>query len=163
MDTPRDLFEHELLDMYDAEQRLAKTLPKMAKEAVDKTLRSGFEKHAEQTKGHVERIEEACRMLGIKAEAETCPGMAGLLKEHDTFLKEKPSEEVLTLFLTSAAQKTEHYEMVGYRGLISMAKSLGEADVADLLTETLKEEEQMAKELEKLEKRNQKELAAAGR
>jgi ferritin-like metal-binding protein YciE len=163
MDTAREqlVFEHELLGMYGAEQRLTKALPKMAKQTTDEKLRRGFKKHGEQTKQHVERIEQACALLRIKPEAETCPGMAGLIKEHDTFLKENPSASVLTLFLMGAAQKTEHYEMVGYQALISMARTLDENDAAKQLSETLKEEEQMASELEQLENQNQKHLAAA--
>jgi ferritin-like metal-binding protein YciE len=163
MDTPRDLFEHELLDAYDAEHRLLEALPTMAKEVADDKLKSGFERHLQQTREHIQRIEEACKVLGIKAEREACPGMAGLLKEHDTFLKEKPSPEVLTLFLLGAAQKVEHYEMVSYRGLINMAKQMGEKDVVTLLQQNLKDEEAMAAELEKLEKTREKELIGAAR
>jgi ferritin-like metal-binding protein YciE len=161
MKTAKDLFEHELLDMLDAEQRITKALPKIIEAVELPALKKGFEKHLEQTEGHIERIKQACEMLGIKAEPETCPGMAGLLKEHDTFIKENPSVEVLELFLFGAAQKVEHYEMVGYKGLISMAKQLGETDVAKLLQETLKEEETMASELEKLEKSKEKSLVGA--
>lgn len=161
MNTPRDLFEHELLDLYDAEHRLLKALPEMAREATDEKLRAGFEKHAKQTEQHVQRIEQACEQLDIKPKREKCAGMAGLIAEHDQFVKEEPSEEVLTLFLTSAAQKTEHYEIVSYRGLISMAKDMGEKGVADLLAQNLKDEETMASELEKIEKSLEKQAVAA--
>lgn len=161
MKTARDLFQHELLDMYDAEQRIAKALPQMIEEVELPELKQGFEQHLKQTEEHVRRIEECCRILGIKAEAETCPGMAGLLKEHDTFKKENPSTEVLELFLFDAAQKVEHYEIVGYKGLISLAKQLGETEVANTLKPTLEEEETMAKDLERLEKSNEKTLVGA--
>jgi len=162
MQTPRDLFEHELLDMYDAEHRLAKSLPAMAKSASDEKLSSGFERHAEQTKGHIERLEQCCKALGIEPKRETCPGMAGLVKEYEQFVKEEPSEEVMNLFLLSAADKTEHYEIIGYRSLIEMADGLGEGDAVTLLRETLKEEEKMASELEKLQKQLGKQLVTAG-
>lgn len=162
MNTPRDLFEHELLDLYDAEHRLQKALAEMAKESSDEKLSAGFKKHEEQTQQHIQRIEQACEALDIKAERQTCAGMAGLISEHDQFLKEKPSEEVLALFLTSAAQKTEHYEIVSYRGLIAMAKNMGEKDVAGLLVQNLKDEETMASELEKIEKTLEKQAVAAG-
>lgn len=161
MKTPRDLFEHELLDMYDAEQRLVKALPKMAEEAGEPKLVAGFKRHTEQTEQHVARLEESCRLLDLKPEREPCAGMAGLLKEHDQFLKEEPAPDVLDLFLLGAAQKTEHYEMVGYRGLINMAKLLGEKAVAKLLTQNLEDEETMAAELEKLEQSSGKQLVKA--
>src|SRR5579884_2588474 len=105
MQTAQDLFEHELLDMYDAEHRIVEALPKMVSEVELAGLKKGFEKHLKQTEGHIKRIEQACELLGITPKRETCPGMAGLLKEHDTFLKEEPSVEVLELFLFDAAQK----------------------------------------------------------
>src|SRR5947209_15466233 len=135
MDTPRDLFEHELQDLYDAEHRLIEVLPTLAQEAGDEKLRRGFERHAEQTQEHIQRIEECCQALGIETKREPCAGMIGLLKEHDQFLKEQPSEEVLTLFLIGAAQKTEHYEIVSYKGLIDMARAMGEKDAATLLAQ----------------------------
>lgn len=161
METARDLFEHELLDMYDAEHRVLKALPAMAKETTEEKLRTGFERHAEETKQHIERLEQCCETLGIKAEREPCPGMAGLIKEHDQFLKEEPSEDVLTLFLLGSAEKTEHYEMVGYRGLIDMAKIMGEKKVAGLLTKNLSDEEAMTAELEKLQQGLDKKLVKA--
>lgn len=162
MNSPRDLFEHELLDLYDAEHRLLEVLPSLAQEAGDDKLRQGFEKHAEQTREHVQRLEECCQSLGIKPKREPCAGMIGLLKEHDQFVKEKPSPDVLTLFLIGAAQKTEHYEIVAYKGLIDMAKAMGEKDAATLLGQNLKDEETMASELEKLERTSGKTLVKAG-
>ena len=76
MNTARDLFEHELLDMYDAEHRLVKSLPKMAEEASDDGLRAGFERHAEETRGHIERLERCCELLGIDAKQLRIADMA---------------------------------------------------------------------------------------
>ncbi len=163
LNTPRDLFEHELLDMYDAEHRLLKSLPQMAEAATDGTLKAGFEKHAQQTEQHVARIEQVCESIGIEAKRETCPGMAGLVKEVEQFLKEGASPEVTNLFLLSAADKTEHYEIVGYKGLIQMAENLGLADAVAPLQETLREEETMDRELESLQTQLGKTLVSAGK
>src|SRR6478752_1128181 len=123
MNDPRELFLHELGDILYAERTLVKALPKLAKEATDSTLRDAFE------------------MLGEPAKAEKCPGIDGIKKEHDEFVtNEQPSTDVLDMFLTGAAARTEHYEMAAYTGLITMAKALGETDAANLLGENLKQE-----------------------
>jgi|SRR5579875_3058606 len=158
MDTARDLFQHELLDMYDAEHRIITALPSMVKEATDPALQKAFEQHEQQTQQHIKRIEDCCKSLGIEAKRETCPGMAGLITEHERFLKEKPSPPVLTLFLMDAGQKVEHYEIVGYRGLIDLAKQVGETACVDLLSQTLNDEESMAEQLETIEQKGSESL-----
>ena len=104
-------------------------------------LPAGFEKHLEETAQHVENVERAFEALGEKAKAQKCPGIEGIKKEHDEFVtSEEPSTDVLDMFLTGAAARTEHYEMAAYTGLITTAKALGETDVANLLGENLKQE-----------------------
>ena len=101
MTDPRDLFLHELGDILYAENVLVKALPKLAQEASDDELRAGFEAHLEETKQHVENVEKAFAALGEKAKAEKCPGIEGIKKEHDEFMKEEqPSNDVADLFLT---------------------------------------------------------------
>jgi len=87
-----------------------------------------------------------------------CYGAEGLKKEHDSFLKEKPAPEILTLFIAGAAAKTEHYEIESYSGLVDMAELMGEREVAGLLQENLAQEEAMAKKAEKLEKKLGKQI-----
>lgn len=141
MDTPRELFVHELGDILFAEQTLVKTLPKLAQEASDSTLASAIQKHLDETKQHVSNVEAAFESIGEQPKAEKCPGIEGLKKEHDQFVTdEKPSDDVLDMFLTGAAARTEHYEIAAYTGLITMADALGETDAAKLLGENLKQE-----------------------
>lgn len=141
MDDPRELFIHELGDVLYAERVLVKTLPKLIDEATDSDLKSAFERHLSETETHVENVEAAFESIGEKAKAEKCPGIEGLKTEHDEFVsKEKPSSEVLDMFLTGAAARTEHYEIAAYTGLITMAEALGETDTAKLLGENLKQE-----------------------
>ena len=136
MNDPRELFLHELGDILYAERTLGKALPKLAQEATD-----AFEKHLSETEQHVTNIEKAFEMVGEPAKAEKCPGIDGIKKEHDQFVtNEEPSTDVLDMFLTGAAARTEHYEMAAYTGLITMAKALGETDAANLLGENLKQE-----------------------
>jgi ferritin-like metal-binding protein YciE len=138
---PRELFMHELGDVLYAERTLVKALPKLAQEATDSTLRDAFQKHLGETEQHVTNIEKAFEMVGESAKAEKCPGIDGIKKEHDEFVsKEDPSTDVLDMFLTGAAARTEHYEIAAYTGLITMAKALGENDVAKLLDENLTQE-----------------------
>ena len=142
MDEPRELFVHELGDILYAERKLVKTLPKLANEATDSKLTKAIEKHLAETEQHVTNVEAAFEAIGEKPKAEKCPGIEGLTKEHDEFVaSEKPSSDVLDMFLTGAAARTEHYEIAAYSGLITMADSLGESKAATLLRKNLKQEE----------------------
>jgi ferritin-like metal-binding protein YciE len=141
MNDPRELFLHELGDILYAERTLVKALPKLAQEATESSLAEAFEKHLGETERHVTNIEKAFEMVGETAKAEKCPGIEGIKKEHDEFVtNEEPSRDVLDMFLTGAAARTEHYEIAAYTGLITMAKALGETDAAKLLGENLKDE-----------------------
>jgi len=149
MTEPRELLVHELGDLLYAEQLLTKTLPKLAEEATDDTLKSGFEKHLEETKQHVENLEQVFDLLGERAKAEKCPGIDGIKAEHDKFVQEHdPSPEMCDLFLTGAGARAEHYEIAAYTGVINLARTLGEDDAVDLLEKNLEQEK---KALEKLE------------
>jgi ferritin-like metal-binding protein YciE len=141
MRNPRELFLHELKDIYYVEKSLTKTLPRLAAETKDRELASGFKTHLRQTEGHVKNIEKVFKQLGEPAQAEPCPGFDGIKKEHDEFVKEQPSQDVLDVFLTGAAGRTEHYEIAAYTGLVTMAQALGEDQAATLLTKNLKQEQ----------------------
>jgi ferritin-like metal-binding protein YciE len=141
MTEPRELLLHELGDILYAENVLVKALPKMAKEATDPELRKGFEKHLEETKGHVETLQQAFEALGEKAKAEQCPAIDGIKDEHDEFIsEEKPGPKVRDIFLTGSGSRAEHYEIAAYTGMITIAKGLGETDCAKLLERNLKQE-----------------------
>jgi ferritin-like metal-binding protein YciE len=154
MSDPRELFLHELGDVLYAERILVKTLPKLQEEASDEELALGFEEHLEQTRQHVKNVEQAFEKLGEKATAEKCPGIDGIKKEHDDFVaKESPSQDVLDSFLTGAGARTEHYEIAAYEGLVTMAKAMGETDVAELLSENLEQEKEALEKLKTIGKR----------
>jgi ferritin-like metal-binding protein YciE len=161
METPRDLFIHELSDTLSAEHIILKMLPVVAGEVDSKDLRDALREHEKETKQQIKNLEAAFKELGEKPEEMTCHGADGLRKEVDSFLKENPSPEILTLFAAGAAGKTEQYEIQSYTGLIDMAKLMGEKEVAKLLQENLKQEEAMAKRVEQLEKQLGKELIPA--
>jgi ferritin-like metal-binding protein YciE len=160
MDDPRELFLHELGDLLYAERVLVKALPKLAQEATDAELTDGFESHLEETRGHVENIEQVFESIGEKPKAEKCPGIDGIKTEHDEFMTEnKPSAEVCDLFLTGAGARAEHYEIAAYSGLITMAQAMGEKEAVVLLQENLKEEKAALDKLEKAATRLSREHA----
>jgi ferritin-like metal-binding protein YciE len=151
MSDPRELFLHELGDVLFAERALVKTLPRREKEASDEKLATGFGRHLEETKQHVENIEKAFEALGEKPKAEKCAAIEGLEKEHDEFVsKESPSPEILDAFLVGAGARTEHYEIAAYEGLVTAAKAMGENEVARLLTRNLEQETKTLEQLKKI-------------
>ncbi len=138
--TLRSLFVDELRDLFDAENRLVKALPKMAKASESAELRSGFEGHLQQTKEHVERLRTVLTSLGEKATAKKCPAMAGLVEESDEMINGDFEGSVKDAALISAAQRVEHYEIAAYGCVHAWAELLGEEDAAELLEKTLEEE-----------------------
>jgi ferritin-like metal-binding protein YciE len=143
MTKPRDLFIHGLKDIYYAEKTIVKKLPGMIEEATDEELMDGLRKHLEQTKGQVENLEQVFEEFGEKAAGEKCPGIEGLVAEHDEFVeKEQPTPEILDTFLTGAAARVEHYEIAAYRGLVESAKAMGKDSAARLLEENLAQEQE---------------------
>jgi ferritin-like metal-binding protein YciE len=140
MKTLSDLFLDELADMYDAEQRLVKALPKMAKAATCDELKGAILSHLEETKGHVTKLEEVFECFDEKPKGKTCEATKGLLEEGDEIAAEFKDSPALNAALISAAQKVEHYEMASYGCLHEWAGLLGNDDAAGLLSEILEEE-----------------------
>jgi ferritin-like metal-binding protein YciE len=141
METIEELFEHELKDIYSAEHSLLDALEQMASESSDREIKKAFTQHRKETQGQIKRLEKIFKSMGQKPEAETCPGIEGLIKEKKLFMREKPSEELLEFFNIGAGQKTERYEITAYESLIDMADKLGMGDAVELLEQTLQEEE----------------------
>ncbi|RYE22218.1 MAG: ferritin-like domain-containing protein [Sphingobacteriaceae bacterium] len=135
-----ELFLDEIKDVYWAELHLAKTLPKMAEGTTSEDLKKAFENQLKQSTTHIERLEQAFKTLDEKAEAEKCEAMNGLLKEAEE-LQEDTDEGTLVrdVALISAGQKIIHYKIASYGTIKTVALTLGEKEVADLLTKTLKE------------------------
>ena len=119
------LFQEELKDIYDAEKRLVRALPKMAKAASAAELRQALEEHLEVTKGHVQRLEQVFELLGVPAKAKPCAGMKGLIEEGEEVLGEDASEALMDAAIIGAAQRVEHYEMAAYGTARTFAERLG--------------------------------------
>ena len=138
--TMNDLFLHQLQDIYYAENQLVKALPKMAGKATDPQLKQGFLTHLEETKTHVQRLEQVFQMHGSQAKAVDCPAIDGIIEEADEVAGEVADKAVLDAALINAAQAAEHYEIARYGSLIAWAKQLGRNDCAAVLQKTLDEE-----------------------
>ena len=141
MQTIEELFEHELKDIYGAERSLLAALEQMAGESSDREIKKAYTQHRKETQAQIKRLDKIFKSLGQKADAETCPGMEGLIKEKKVFMREKPTPELLEFYNIGAAQKVERYEITAYENLIDMAEKLGLSDAVELLEQTLQEEE----------------------
>lgn len=150
LDTLKTLYTNELRDLYNAENQLVKALPKMAKAASSKELKDAFEQHLEQTKTHVERLEEVFEELGEKPKGKTCRAMKGLIDEGSEILKEDGEESVIDAGIIVAAQKVEHYEIASYGSVRTFAQMLGKNRSAELLQKTLDEESETNETLNQL-------------
>jgi len=140
MKTLKDLFEHQLQDLYSAENQLVEALPVMVKEASDNELKQAFENHLEETKEHINRIEEICDELEISPNGDTCKAMEGLIKEAKSFIEETNDDDVTNAGLIAEAQRVEHYEISGYGTAVRYAKELGYDTIASKLQQTLYDE-----------------------
>src|ERR1700730_271587 len=145
--TLNDLFVHQLQDIYYAEQQLVKALPEMAEKATDKQLKQGFLTHLDETKTHVQRLEQVFQMHGAEIKAVNCPAIDGIIKEADEVAGEVEDKSVLDAALINAAQAVEHYEITRYGSLIAWARQLGRNDCASILQKTLDEERATDKKL----------------
>ncbi len=146
----RDVYIDELRDLYDAEHRLIKALPKLAKAADSNELRSGIEAHLEQTKGHAQRLEQIFESMGEQAKAKKCKGIEGIINEASETLDEDFEGPVMDAAIIASAQRAEHYEIAAYGSVRSFAEQLGETKAASLLQQTLNEEKETDAKLTKM-------------
>ena len=150
MKTLKDLYLDELADMYDAEHRIVKALPKMAKAATCDDLKGAFQSHLKETEGHVKKLQQVFQCFGEKAKGKTCEATVGLLAEGDEIAADFKGSPAINAALISAAQKVEHYEMASYGCLHEWAGLLGNKEAAGLLQEILDEEKAANESLTKL-------------
>src|SRR6202795_1433791 len=150
LETLKDLYLHELKDLFSAEQQLVRALPKMAKAASSKELAAGFQEHLEQTKGHAQRLEKILSSHQQTTRGPKCKGMQGIVAEGAEMIEEEADNEVKDAGLIARAQRVEHYEMAGYGTARSYAELLDDQEGAKLLQTTLEEEKQTDQKLTKL-------------
>ncbi len=140
MKTLKDLFLDELADMYDAEQRIVKALPKMTKAANSDELKQVFQSHLKDTQGHLTKLEEVFGCFGQQATGKSCEATKGLLQEGDEIAADFKDSPAIDAALISVAQKVEHYEIASYGCLREWAGLLGNKKAATILQEILDEE-----------------------
>ena len=148
--TLEDLFHDTLKDIYYAERKILKALPKMKRAAQSDDLKAAFDKHQQETEGHVERLQQVFEILGKRAQGKTCDAIEGIIAEGEEIMDEFKSTAALDAGLISAAQAVEHYEITRYGTLKRWATELGMADAARLLDATLQEESKTDSDLTKL-------------
>jgi ferritin-like metal-binding protein YciE len=142
MKTLKDLFLEELEDMYDAEQRLVKALPQMAKAATHEELADAFRSHLKETEGHVKQLEQVFKSIDEKPRRKKCEAITGLLEEGEEISAENKGHPTINAALISAAQKVEHYEIASYGCLRTWAELLENDKATELLEDILAQEKQ---------------------
>jgi ferritin-like metal-binding protein YciE len=140
LDSLHELFVEQLQDIYDAEHQIVEALPKMVKAASDNELQAAFQEHLEQSRTHIQRLEQAFEILGETAKRKACKGMKGVIAEGAELMEEDADADVMDAGLISAAQHVEHYEIASYGTLRTYAELMGHTEVVDLLQQTLEEE-----------------------
>jgi len=140
LQTLHELFEETVRDIYYAEKKILKALPKMAKKASSEDLSAAFEAHLEETEGQIERLEQIFEMLGKNARGKTCPAIDGIIEEAEEVMKEAETDAVRDAAMLATAQAVEHYEISRYGTLKSWAGKLGMTDAVKLIDETLQQE-----------------------
>lgn len=145
-----DLFQHELKDLYSAENQLLKALPKMSKAATHEELKAAFDEHLGQTKEQVNRLQQIAKDLDFALTGHKCKAMEGLVEEGAELIDEDADDAVRDAGLIGAAQRVEHYEIAGYGTARALAQLLGYEDAVELLEETLNEEKETDEKLTEL-------------
>lgn len=136
-------FHDELKDIYWAEKHLTKALPKMQKAATTDQLQQAIEEHTAQTEEHVARLEQVFELLGKKAQAKKCDAMEGLVKEGESVVGDTEDGSMTRdVGIIVSSQKVEHYEIAAYGGLVQLAKTMGQDEIAGILEQTLQEEKE---------------------
>ena len=158
--TLETLLQSELMDIYDAEKRLVKALPKIAKAASSDELRNAIEEHLEETKGQVQRLEQVFGLFEFPVKAKPCLGMKGLIEEGEEITNSMDEGPLLDAAIIGAAQRVEHYEMAAYGTARALAEQLDNTEAAGLLEETLDEEKQADAKLTEVAEQLLQEMSA---
>lgn len=160
--TVHEAFLHELSDTYDAESQISKALPELVSKAQNAQVKQGLQEHLAETEQQIKNLEQVFTSLGEKPKKVNCKGMAGILSENTSTLKEIEQKALIDGAIVGGGSKVEHYEIASYRGLVEKARLMGHKEAQRLLKQNLQQEEQMAQRLEQLEKQLGQELVQQG-
>ncbi|MGP0072186.1 MAG: ferritin-like domain-containing protein [Bryobacteraceae bacterium] len=150
IESMEDLFLEQVEDLYDAEKRLVKALPKMAEASTSQSLRQAFESHLMETEAHVSRLENIFRTLGKDPKSHTCDAMKGLISEGEDMVSDIDESSLRDAGLIAAANRVEHYEIAAYGSARTFAETLGLREAATVLEQTLQEEKRADQKLTQL-------------
>jgi len=159
--TMEDLFYDTLKDIYYAERKILKTLPKMARAAQSEELKAAFQKHKTQTEGQIERLQQVFEIIGKRAQGKTCDAIEGIVAEGEEIIEEYGGTQAVDAGLIASAQAVEHYEITRYGTLKRWAQVLGHQEAVTLLDQTLQEESQTDEDLTALADAGANEMAKA--
>jgi ferritin-like metal-binding protein YciE len=159
--TLEDLFHDTLKDIYYAERKILKALPKMARAASSPELKAAFDKHKDETEGHIDRLQEVFELMGKRPQGKTCDAIEGIISEGEEIIETFKGTAAIDAGLISSAQAVEHYEITRYGTLKRWAEVLGMAEAAKLLNQTLGEESMTDKALTGLAEASANEMAKA--
>ena len=159
--TLEDLFHDTLKDIYYAERKILKALPKMARASSSPELKAAFQKHKDETEGQIERLQQVFDLMGKRAQGKTCDAIEGIIAEGEEVIETFKGTPVIDAGLISSAQAVEHYEITRYGTLKRWAEVLGLKDAVKLLAETLEEELNTDKALTELADASANEMAKA--
>lgn len=150
VESTEDLLVEGLQHVYYTEQRLLDALEELESTSSQEELQQGFSEHREETQEQIERLEQAFEALGQEPEAAEDPVIEGMIEAHEEFVDKDPSDAALNRFNIAAGQKSEHYEIACYGNLTPLADQAGYDDVADLLEQNMREEQETLDELSQL-------------
>ncbi len=148
MQTPQDLFIHELSDILSAEQIIVQMLEQAQAVVQTPQLKEGLQMHAQQSQQHAQRVQQVLDLMGAQPHPVQCYAVAGLFQQLQEALQANPSPPVIEGLVTGGACKTEHLEIAGYTGLVEKAQAMGQTEAAQLLQQNLQDEQQMLKQVE---------------
>ena len=143
---PHDLLLYKLKVLLTTEREIEQMLPRLEREARDDELKEGFRRHLEETRRHVQNVEQAFKVLGAEPQGTAAPAIKGLKTQHEGFASAADDDvlpDVLDAVSAGSAAATEHHEIAEYEGAITLAQGLGLGGVAEVLQENLRDDEQM--------------------
>lgn len=156
-----EYFMYELRDLLGAEQQLRSAMPSWKTATGSQELIGAIDEHIAHTEAHIQRLQVVFEMMGETARAKKCEAMDGLIREAESVLKKTNAESATRdVALIMAIQKAEHYEIATYGGLITLARTIGQDDVAEILKYTMSEEKEMDELLSGLAENNINEEAS---
>ena len=160
MQTPQDLFVHELSDMLSAEQIVAQTLTEGQGLVQHPQLREGMQQHLQETEQQIQNLQQAFQQLGAQPHPITCHAAAGLRQSLMEVVASQPSPQVLEGAVVAGMAKTEHLEIAGYTGLVKKAQAMGQQEIAQLLQQNLQQEEATLQRVERVAEQLTQQMAA---